>query len=72
MRGTGDATMESGERDGACAAGQPNLLGDLGDGSDAGKFLLMTRHEQNAFLLGYVYGERKRHAREDDCVIQWY
>jgi hypothetical protein len=69
VRGTGDATMQSGERGGTCAAGQPNLLRDFSDGSDAGKFLLVTRHEQNAFLLGYVYGERKRHARENDCVI---
>jgi hypothetical protein len=69
VSGTGGAAVQAGERDGTGAAGQTDLLRDFGDGSDAGKFLLMTWHEQNAFLLGYVYGKRKRHARKDDCVI---
>jgi hypothetical protein len=69
VRSACDTAVETGQRDSASAAGQPDPVRDFGDGSDAGKFLLMAWHEQNAVLLGYVYGKRKRHAREDDCVI---
>ncbi len=30
----------------------------------------MTRYQQHTLVLAGVYGERQRHAREDDCVVE--
>ena len=68
--GAGDSAVEALERDGAGAAGQADAVGDLGDGADGGEVLLVPGHEQHALLLAGVHGERERHAREDDGVVQ--
>ena len=70
MRGAGDAAVQPLQRHGARAAGQADAVGDLGDRADGGEFLLVPGHEQDALLLADVHGERERHAREDDGVVQ--
>ena len=70
MRGAGDAAVEAVQRDGASAAGQADALGDLGHGADRGEFLLVLGNEEDALLLAGIDGERERHAREDDHVVQ--
>ena len=68
--GAGDAAVKSLQGDGASAAGQADAVGDLGDGADGGEFVLVVGDEQDALLLAGVDGERERHAREDDDVVE--
>ena len=70
MGGAGDATVQALEGDGAGAAGQPDAVGDLGDGADVGEFLFVSGHEQHPLLLAGVDRERERHAREDHDVVE--
>ena len=47
VRGAGDAAVQALERDGAGAAGQTDVVGDLGDGADGGELVLVTGNEQD-------------------------
>src|SRR5206468_3621976 len=42
-----------------------------GKGAHLGVDALVARHEQDAGLRADVDGQRRRHAREDDRVVQW-
>ena len=70
MRGAGDAAVQPGQRDGAAAARQPDLLDDLGNGADRGVLALVDRDEQDALLVADVDGKRDGHVREDDDVFE--
>ena len=63
------ATPESGA---AAAAGEADVVGDLGDRADLGELALVTRDEQDALLVARVDGERDVHRREDDGVVEGY
>ena len=58
------------ELDGAAAAGQPDLVADLGDGADLRVRVLVARHEQHALLVADVHGQRDAHVREHDDVLE--
>ena len=68
--GAGDAAVEALQCDGTRSAGQAHAVGDLGDGADAGVFLLVVGNEEDAVLLTGVDGKRERHTGEDDDVVQ--
>src|SRR5581483_4460670 len=70
VRGTGDAAMLALKGDGLRAARQADLLGDLRDRADVGELLLVTGHEQHPLLVARVDGERERHTRKDDDVVE--
>jgi len=72
LGGAGDAAVEAMQREGAPSAGQPDLLADLGDGADRGKLPLVAGDQQNTLFVAGVDGQRERHAREDDDVVQRY
>ena len=72
MRGAGDAAGDAGEGDGAAAAGQAHLVGDLGDRADLRELALVTGDEQDARLVARVDGQRHVHRREDDGVVEGY
>ena len=55
---------------GARTARQADAIAHLSDGADRGELLPVTRHEQHSLFLTDVHGERDRHAREDDEVVQ--
>jgi hypothetical protein len=65
----GDAAVQTGERHGAGATGQPDPIADLSDGPNCGKFLLVLGHEEHAIFLTGVNRKGERHAREDDYVV---
>ena len=66
----GDPAVKSLKRDGVGAAGQPNAIGDLGNGAGVGKVRLVVGDKEDALLLADVNGERERHPREDDDVVE--
>ena len=68
--GAGDAAVQAGEGDRAAAAGEAHALGDLGDGPDARVLALVHRHEEHALVVADVDGQRHRHVREDDAVLE--
>ena len=70
VRGACDAAVEAGERDGAAAARQADLLDDLGNGADLGVLALVDRDEQDALLVADVDGERDGHVGEDNDVFE--
>jgi hypothetical protein len=68
--GAGDAAVQAGQDDGVAAAGQAHAVAHVGDGADVGERALVARDEQDALLLADVYGQRHRHRREDDDVLE--
>ncbi len=70
VRGARDAAGDPGERHGAATAGQPHVVGDLGDRADLGELPVMAGDEQHALLLAGVDGKGHVHRGEDDCVVQ--
>ena len=68
--GAGDPAVEAVQLDGAGAAGQPDAIGDLGHGADAGEIALVAGDEQDALLLAGIDRQRDGHAREDDGVVE--
>ena len=69
-RGAGHPSVQAVERHGSTAAGQPDAVGDLRDGSDLRVAVLVLRHEQHAVLVADVDGEGHVHVGEDDDVFQ--
>ena len=70
LGGAGDSAVQSLKGNGTCAAGEADAVGDLGHRADGCKFLLVTGHQQDALLIAGLDGQRERHAREDDNVVQ--
>ena len=68
--GSGDSAVETDETDSADPAGQAHTLGDLGDRADLCVLPVVPRHEQHAFLVADVGGDRDVHVREDDDVVK--
>ena len=65
-----DAAVQAVQCDGTTAAGEPNAVGDLGDGADLRVLVLVLGHEQHALLVADVDGEGHIHVGEDDDVFQ--
>jgi len=70
VSGAGDTAMESLKRHRVGAARKPDVFGDFGHGAHRGELLLVPRHQQYALFLAGIDGQRERHAREDDDVVQ--
>ena len=70
LRGADQRAVLAGDRDGAAAAGQAQLLGDLGDRADLEELVLVTGHEHDALVLADVDRQRDAHAREHDGVVE--
>jgi len=68
--GADDAAMQAGQCDGVGAAGQPDMIGHLGDGADLRVLLLVLRHQQDARFVADVDRQRDGHAREHDGVLE--
>jgi hypothetical protein len=68
--GTGDAAVQADEADRRNAAGQADALGDFGNRADLCVLRFVARHEQHAFLVAHVGGDRYVHVREDDDVVK--
>ena len=62
------ATPESG--DGAAAAGEADVVGDLGDRADLRELALVARDEQDPLLVANADGKRHIHGGEDHRVVQ--
>ena len=71
LRRAGDAARDAFEHRAAGAAGEPDALGDAGDGAHGGVLALMARNEQHALLVADVDGQRDVHRREHDGVFKW-
>ena len=69
-RGAGDAAADALEGDGAGAAGDPAALGDAGDRADAGVVLLVAGDHEHPLLVADLDREGRRHAGEEDGVVE--
>ena len=62
--------MLAGERHGAPAAGQADVVLDLGDGADLEELVLVAGDEHDALVVADVHGERDPHVGEHDGVVE--
>jgi hypothetical protein len=60
----------TGEGHSAAAAGEADLLGDLGDRADLQELVLMPRDEYDAAVVADVDRQSDAHVGEDDGVVQ--
>ena len=58
------------DRDGMAAAGQPQLLGDLGHGAHLEELVLVAGHEHDALVIAHLDGQRDAHAGKHDSVLE--
>jgi len=70
VSGAGDSAVQTDETDGCNAAGEAHPFGDLGHRADLCVFAVVPWHEQHAFLVAHVGGDRYVHVREDDDVVK--
>jgi hypothetical protein len=70
LRRAGDPAVETGEGRGLRAAGKPDDARRLGDGADVRVRPVVHRHEEDALAFGDVDGQRHRHVREDDRLLE--
>ncbi len=68
--GADQRAVLAGDGDGAAAAGEADLLGDLGDRADLEELVLVARHENDALVVAHVDGERDAHVGEHDGVVE--
>jgi hypothetical protein len=66
----GDAARDALEHGAAGAAGEPDALGDAGDGAHGGVLAIVARNEQDALLVADVDGQRDVHRGEHDGVFK--
>jgi hypothetical protein len=62
--------MEPHQRYGEPAAGQPDALGHVSHDADLGVGVVVPGNEEDAVVGADVDGQRNRHARKHDCVVQ--
>ncbi len=67
-----DAAVQALELDCAPAAGEADLVRDLGHRADLGELAVVARHEQHALGVADVDRQRHAHVGEDHCVVQWH
>ncbi len=70
LGGADQGAVQAGERDGAAAAGEAHVLGDLGDRADLEELVLVARHEHDALVVADVDRERDAHVGEHDGVVE--
>jgi hypothetical protein len=70
LGGPGDAAVQPLQRERAPSAGQPHPVGHFGDRAHGRELLPVTGHEQYTLFVAGLDGQRERHAREDDDVVQ--
>ena len=66
MGGAERGAVQAGQGDGGAAAGQADVVADLGDRPDLGVLALVAGDEEHALLVADVDGDRDVHVREDD------
>ena len=71
LGGADQRAVLAGEGDRVAAAGQADLLGDLGDRADLEELVLVARHEHDALVIADVDRQRDAHVREHDRVVEW-
>ena len=70
VRGARDTAGDAGQGDGTAAAGEPDVVGDLGDRADLGELALVAGNEQHTLLVAHADGKRHIHGGEDHRVVQ--
>ena len=70
LGGADQRAVLAGEGDGAAAAGQADLLGDLGDRADLEELVLVTGDEHDTLVVADVDRQRDPHVREHDRVVE--
>ena len=70
LGGADQRAVLAGDGDGAAAAGQADLLGDLGDRADLEELVLVARHEHDALVVADVDRQRDAHVGEHDGVVE--
>ena len=70
VRRAGDAARDALEHRAAGAAGEPDALGDAGDGAHGGVLAVVARDEQHALVVPDVDGQRDVHRGEHDGVFK--
>ena len=70
LGGADQRAVLAGDRDRAAAAGQADLLGDLGDRADLEELVLVARDEHDALVIADVDRQRDAHVREHDGVVE--
>ena len=70
LGGADQRAVLAGDGDGTAAAGQTDLLGDLGDRADLEELVLVARDEHDALVVADVHGQRDAHVGEHDGVVE--
>ncbi len=70
LRRADQGTMLAGDGDRAAAAGQADLLGDLGDRADVEELVFMAWDEHDALVIADVDRQRDAHVGEHDGVVE--
>ena len=70
LRGADQRAVLAGDGDRTAAAGQADLLGDLGDRADLEELVLVARHEHDALVIADVDRQRDAHVGEHDGVVE--
>ena len=70
LGGADQRAVLAGDGDGAAAAGEADLLGDLGDRADLEELVLVARDEHDALVVADVDRQRDAHVGEDDGVVE--
>ena len=70
LGGADQRAVLAGDGDRTAAAGQADLLGDLGDGADLEELVVVARHEHDALVVADVDRERDAHVGEHDGVVE--
>jgi hypothetical protein len=68
-RGADPASVETLQRHGSAATGQPDVVGDVRHGADGGELLPLARDEHDALLGADIDRQRDCHGREDDRIV---
>ncbi len=70
LGGADQRAVLAGDRDSAAAAGEADLLGDLGDRADLEELVLVAGNEHDALVVADVDRQRDAHRWEHDSVVE--
>ncbi len=70
LRGADQSAVLAGDRDGVAAAGQADLIANLGDRADLEELVLVAGDEHDTLVIAHVDGQRDAHAGEHDGVLE--
>ena len=70
LGGAGDAAVQARSATARAPPGRRTRSATSATVPTVGELLLVPGHEQDALLLADIHGERERHARKDDGVVE--